>query len=276
MLRCSQRLSTRIYRSCSCPRKDLTLNVNAAYAINRRRFSYAVVDHAESYKQAMEGRHGEQLNLAYHEVKVKPHPPIGFDIEYDDEEEEDEFGFEEEEEEEVIEAENSELVDIDNDTADEEIVEELVDKDNDVDSNGVSYDNRGFPILDPITERAFKAGAPAGGSFAIIQMGGTQHKVCVDDVIVSAKLLPVKDWSVGAEIVLNEEDVLLLGSSSKTLVGLPFVNGAKVRVRVEELTRDAKVIVFKKRRRKNSRRKNGFRREVTLIRVLSIEFPNDK
>ena len=68
-------------------------------------------------------------------------------------------------------------------------------------------------------------------------------------------------------------DVLLVESSEKTYVGLPAVKGAEVDVMVEEITRDKTVIVFKKRRRKNSRRKNGFRREVTFLRVLDIRMP---
>jgi large subunit ribosomal protein L21 len=67
--------------------------------------------------------------------------------------------------------------------------------------------------------------------------------------------------------------VLLLGGQEKTLVGLPYVNGDEVDVMVEEITRDKKVIIFKKKRRKNYRRKNGFKREVTFLRILDIRFP---
>jgi len=64
-----------------------------------------------------------------------------------------------------------------------------------------------------------------------------------------------------------------MGDRDTTLVGLPYVKGAEVEVMVEEITRDKTVDVFKKRRRKNSRRKNGFRREVTFLRILGIRFP---
>jgi large subunit ribosomal protein L21 len=68
--------------------------------------------------------------------------------------------------------------------------------------------------------------------------------------------------------------VLLLGSQEKTSVGLPYVNGGEVDVMVEENTRDKKAIIFnKKKRRKNYRRKNGFKREVTFLRILDIRFP---
>jgi large subunit ribosomal protein L21 len=58
-----------------------------------------------------------------------------------------------------------------------------------------------------------------------------------------------------------------------TLVGMPHVAGAEVDVMVEEITRGSKVIVFKKRRRKHSERKNGFRRDVTMLRVLDVRMP---
>jgi len=115
------------------------------------------------------------------------------------------------------------------------------------------------------------AGSAAGGKFCVLALGGSQHKVTVDDIIVSEKLTPVTKWCVGAELMLTDE-VLLCGSSSETLIGVPSVPTAQVVVRVEEITRDATVLVFKKRRRKHSRRKNGHRRHVTFLRVLSIDY----
>lgn len=97
----------------------------------------------------------------------------------------------------------------------------------------------------------------------------------VDDIVIVNKLKPVDKWSVGSTLTLTADDghVLLLGSQEKTLVGMPFVNGGEVDVMVEEITRDKKVIIFKKKRRKNYRRKNGFKREVTFLRILDIRFP---
>ena len=133
------------------------------------------------------------------------------------------------------------------------------------------------------------AGAPAGGAFAIISLcnntSGIQHKVTLHDVIISNKLKPVETWAVGTTHTIGEGEggdddsagsgqVLLVGDSDRTCVGLPFVQGAQVDVMVEEITRDQTVIVFKKKRRKNHRRKNGSRREVTFLRVLDIRFPN--
>lgn len=64
--------------------------------------------------------------------------------------------------------------------------------------------------------------------------------------------------------------MLLLGNVNQTFVGLPFVEGAKVRARVEEQTVDEKIDIFKKKRRKNYRRWNGFRRQVTVLRVTDV------
>ena len=109
--------------------------------------------------------------------------------------------------------------------------------------------------------------APASGGdrFAIVRLGGTQYKITKDDVIVAEKL----DVQVGADLVIDE--VLLVGSEAATVVGRPTVPRATVTCAVEEQTRDAKVVVFKKRRRQNSRRRNGHRRHVTLLRVTDID-----
>lgn len=64
--------------------------------------------------------------------------------------------------------------------------------------------------------------------------------------------------------------VLLLGNVNQTIVGRPFVEGAMVRARVEEQTLDEKIDIFKKKRRKNYRRWNGFRRQVTVLRVTDV------
>jgi len=78
---------------------------------------------------------------------------------------------------------------------------------------------------------------------------------------------------VGSTHTIKDDDVLLMGNQNKTLVGLPGVRGGEVDVMVEEITRDKTLIIFKKRRRKNSRRKNGFRRQVTFLRVLDVRMP---
>jgi ribosomal protein L21 len=104
-----------------------------------------------------------------------------------------------------------------------------------------------------------------GDRFAVVRLGGTQYKITKDDVIVAEKL----DVQVGADLIIDE--VLLVGSDLATVVGRPTVPRATVTCAVEEQTRDAKVVVFKKRRRQNSRRRNGHRRHVTLLRVTDID-----
>ena len=64
-----------------------------------------------------------------------------------------------------------------------------------------------------------------------------------------------------------------MGTPAHSIVGRPHVPGAVVRARVAEQTRDAKVIIFKKRRRKGYQRKKGFRRYVTVLEILGIEAP---
>ncbi|KAJ8603712.1 hypothetical protein CTAYLR_000199 [Chrysophaeum taylorii] len=103
------------------------------------------------------------------------------------------------------------------------------------------------------------------GAFAIIKFGGTQHKVTMGDTIVAEKM----NVELGQELVLDE--VLLLGTVHETVIGRPLVRDARVVVAVDEMTLDKKVIVFKKRKRKHSRRRRGFRRHITLLRVVDIQ-----
>ncbi|KAF1777825.1 Ribosomal protein L21-like [Phytophthora cactorum] len=99
--------------------------------------------------------------------------------------------------------------------------------------------------------------------FAVVKLAGTQYKVTQGDVVITEK---IKEAKVGE--IMDIDEVLLLGNVNQTIVGLPLVEGAKVRARVEEQTLDAKIDIFKKKRRKNYRRWNGFRRQVTVLRVM--------
>lgn len=103
--------------------------------------------------------------------------------------------------------------------------------------------------------------------FAVVHIGGRQYKVTPGD-IVTAECLP--DAAVGSVVELPPSDVALLASRTRTVLGRPFVPGARVRLGVEEQTRDAKVIVFKKNRRKRYQKTQGHRRLVTRLRVLSV------
>jgi large subunit ribosomal protein L21 len=99
--------------------------------------------------------------------------------------------------------------------------------------------------------------------FAVIKTGGKQYRVAEKDVITIDKVR-------GAPGDLVEfAEVLILGGDNVT-VGTPTIAGASVAGEVVEQTRGAKVIAFKKRRRKNSRRKRGHRQELSVIRITEI------
>ena len=99
--------------------------------------------------------------------------------------------------------------------------------------------------------------------FAVIKTGGTQYRVAPDDVLEIGKIA----GEAGEIVQLGE--VLALGGDTPT-IGVPLVSGASVAVEVLEQKRGPKVIAFKKRRRKNSRRKRGHRQELTRVRVTEI------
>jgi large subunit ribosomal protein L21 len=99
--------------------------------------------------------------------------------------------------------------------------------------------------------------------FAIIKTGGRQYRVVPDDVLEITKI----DGDVGTIVQLNE--VLVVGGDTPVL-GVPTVKGASVAAELLQHKRGPKVIAFKKRRRKNSRRKRGYRDELSVIRVTEI------
>ena len=106
--------------------------------------------------------------------------------------------------------------------------------------------------------------------FAVVEVSGTQYKVTPDDLIVTEKVSGV---DVNDVIRLNR--VMLLGSKTETIIGRPYIQEASVTAAVEEQFLDGKVIVFKKRRRKNSRRTNGHRQPLTSLRIMSVNLPED-
>ena len=99
--------------------------------------------------------------------------------------------------------------------------------------------------------------------FAVIKTGGRQYRVVPDDVLEIGKIA----GDVGTIVQLGE--VLLVGGESPVL-GAPTVAGASVAAEVLQHKRGPKVIAFKKRRRKNSRRKRGYRDEITVLRITEI------
>ncbi|KAK3265689.1 hypothetical protein CYMTET_25649 [Cymbomonas tetramitiformis] len=103
------------------------------------------------------------------------------------------------------------------------------------------------------------------GKFAVVQIGAKQFKVTPDDFIYVEKL---KEVDVQDKLVLP--NVMLLGSQSQTIIGRPFVPGTAVVAIVEQHMRNKKVYVFKKKRRKNYRKSQGFRAQLTGLRIIEI------
>ena len=100
--------------------------------------------------------------------------------------------------------------------------------------------------------------------FAVIKTGGKQYKVAADNTITVMSL----PGEAGGRIVFDE--VLALFDGATHQVGAPRVAGASVVGEIVEQTRGTKVIAFKKRRRKNSKRKRGHRQDLTIVRVTEI------
>jgi len=100
--------------------------------------------------------------------------------------------------------------------------------------------------------------------FAVIKTGGKQYRVEPNDVIRIERL----DGEAGDEIAFDQ--VLMLGEGDEVKVGTPQLAGASVVGTVIEQARGPKIIVFKKKRRKNYRRKHGHRQDLTVVRITDI------
>lgn len=100
--------------------------------------------------------------------------------------------------------------------------------------------------------------------YAVIRTGGKQYRVEKNDIL-EVELLEAKK---GDKVTLSE--VLLLGGDSPK-IGAPTVSGASVLAEVVDQIRDDKVIVFKKKRRQNYRRKNGHRQSLTVLKITDIK-----
>ena len=101
--------------------------------------------------------------------------------------------------------------------------------------------------------------------FAVIKTGGKQYRVAKDDVIVIEKL----DAAAGKKVTFD--DVLMCGTDKDVTVGAPAVTGASVTAEVVEQRKGEKVIVFKKKRRQNYRRKKGHRQNETVVKITAIK-----
>ena len=100
--------------------------------------------------------------------------------------------------------------------------------------------------------------------YAVIKTGGKQYRVAENDILEIERL----PGDAGGSVEFTE--VLMVGQGESVKVGKPLIAGAKVLAELVEQTRGPKVIAFKKRRRKNSRRKKGHRQDLTKVRIKSI------
>lgn len=96
--------------------------------------------------------------------------------------------------------------------------------------------------------------------YAVIKTGGKQYKVAANDVIKIEKIA----GDAGSEVIFNE--VLAIDET----IGTPLVAGASVKGTIIKQAKDAKVIVFKKKRRQNYRRKNGHRQNITIVKITDL------
>ena len=102
-------------------------------------------------------------------------------------------------------------------------------------------------------------------SFAVIQTGGKQYKVKASDIL---KIEKIKNSKPESKIEFNE--ILAYGDDKNLEVGSPLVKGAKVEAELVKNSKNRTILIFKKRRRQNSRRKNGHRQEYSLIKIKKI------
>ena len=100
--------------------------------------------------------------------------------------------------------------------------------------------------------------------YAVVKTGGKQYRVAKDDIIKVEKL----EGADGDQVVLG--DVLMVANGGDVTVGAPLVDGASVSAQILEQTRADKIVIFKKRRRQNYRRKKGHRQHLTVLKVTDI------
>ena len=100
--------------------------------------------------------------------------------------------------------------------------------------------------------------------YAVVKTGGKQYRVSKDDVIVVEKLAA----DTGSSVELDQ--VLMLDDGKDAQIGTPLVDGARVAATVLDQARNDKIIVFKKKRRKDYKRLKGHRQQVTILRITDI------
>ena len=102
-------------------------------------------------------------------------------------------------------------------------------------------------------------------SYAVIQTGGKQYKVKSGEILKIEKLPDSK-----ADSKIEFKEILAYGDSKTIEVGTPIVQGAKVEANLIKNSKNRTILIFKKRRRQNSRRKNGHRQHVSVVQITKI------
>ena len=100
--------------------------------------------------------------------------------------------------------------------------------------------------------------------YALVKTGGKQYRVSKDDTIMVERIAADE----GAEVILS--DIVMLGDGDKVTIGTPNVDGAVVSATVVRQTRGPKIIIFRRKRRKNHRRTQGHRQDLTLLKINDI------
>ena len=100
--------------------------------------------------------------------------------------------------------------------------------------------------------------------YALVKTGGKQYRVAKDDTILVERLVAEE----GEQVILR--DIVMLGDGDKVTIGTPLVDGAAVSATVVRQTRGPKIIIFRRKRRKNHRRTQGHRQDRTLLKIDDI------
>ena len=100
---------------------------------------------------------------------------------------------------------------------------------------------------------------------AIVKISGKQYRVSKGDIFKINR----QEWKIGDKIKIN--NILLTDNKGKISVGNPIVNGASITVKILEHSREKKILIYKKKRRKGYQRKNGHRQGITLLEVVKID-----
>ena len=100
--------------------------------------------------------------------------------------------------------------------------------------------------------------------YALVKTGGKQYRVAKDDTILVERIAAEE----GEQVVLD--NIIMLGDGDKVTIGTPTVEGAGVSATVMRQTRGPKIIIFRRKRRKNHRRTQGHRQDLTLLKITDI------